>query len=268
MTKKRNAFTLIELLVVIAIIALLLAILIPSLQVAKEFATGVVCTSHLNGLTKSWFLYAEDNDDIVVGGGTGSPSDPTNDWAPYQLEADATNLEGKEQAIMTGALFTYSESTGLYHCPSDRRYLKPSEASGKPLGGYRSYSIVGGLRGVGENGGWGIIPHKKISEIKSPGDKYVFVSEADGRGANMGSWVLYIRTSPTDTGGWVDPLTIWHNDRSTLGYADGHAEKHRWKDKSTLDMSENQTFYQNVYPEDSGDDLRYMVSHYPYLRPQ
>ena len=263
----KKAFTLIELLVVIAIIALLLAILIPALNAVKETATSAVCLAHLTGLTKAWYLYADDNNDIVVGGGTGSPSDPSNDWAPYGLEADAINLDGKEQAIMTGALFPYSESTGVYHCPSDRRYLKPSLGNNKPLGGYRSYSIVGGLRGVGKSGGWGIIPHQKISTIKSPGDKYVFVSEADGRGSNMGSWVLYIKSSPTDTGGWVDPLTIWHNGRSTLGYADGHAEKHIWRDKSTFEMSEDETFYK-IVPPTEGDDLKYMVEHYPYLRPQ
>lgn len=268
MTKKRNAFTLIELLVVIAIIALLLSILIPSLQVAKQMATSSVCLSNLGGLSKAWQLYAADNDDFVVGGGTGSAAAPYYDWAPYGLEANAATLAEKEEAIMTGALFSYAEETGIYHCPSDRRYLKPSKANNKPLGGYRSYSIVGGLRGVADTGGWGIIPHQKTITIKSPGSKYVFVSEADGRGANMGSWVLNIRTSPTDTGGWVDPLTIWHNGKSTLGYADGHAEKHIWKDQSTLDMSENETFYQNVYGTDSGDDLRYMVDNYPYVRPQ
>ena len=266
MTKKKNGFTLIELLVVIAIIALLLAVLGPSLRLAKETATAAVCLSNLYGLTKAWHLYAGENDDIVVGGGTGSSADPYNDWAPYGLEADATNLDGKEQAIMTGALFPYSESTGVYHCPSDRRYLKPSESNNKPLGGYRSYSIVGGLRGVAEDGGWDIIPHKKITTIKSPGDKYVFVSEADGRGSNMGSWVLYPKTSSRPDGEWVDPLTIWHNGRSTLGYADGHAEKHVWIDQSTYDMSENQTFYQNVYSTDTGDDLKYMVENYPFVR--
>ena len=45
--KKRNAFTLIELLVVIANIALLLAILVPSLQKVKEAGQTVVCASNL-----------------------------------------------------------------------------------------------------------------------------------------------------------------------------------------------------------------------------
>jgi prepilin-type N-terminal cleavage/methylation domain-containing protein/prepilin-type processing-associated H-X9-DG protein len=50
---KKRAFTLIELLVVIAIIALLMAILMSSLQVAKKQAQAVVCESNL----KQWSLY-------------------------------------------------------------------------------------------------------------------------------------------------------------------------------------------------------------------
>ena len=52
---KRHGFTLIELLVVVAIIALLLAILMPSLRLAREQARGVVCQSHL----KQWSFCLE-----------------------------------------------------------------------------------------------------------------------------------------------------------------------------------------------------------------
>jgi prepilin-type processing-associated H-X9-DG protein len=36
---------------------------------------------------------------------------------------------------------------------------------------------------------------------------------------------------------WVDPFAIWHNDRSTFGFADGHAEKHKWLEESTLELA-------------------------------
>lgn len=60
MSSKR-AFTLIELLVVIAIIALLLAILMPSLRRARDQARAVTCRSNLKQIGLAFTLYTEDN---------------------------------------------------------------------------------------------------------------------------------------------------------------------------------------------------------------
>lgn len=261
---------------VIAIIALLLAILIPALNVVKETATAAVCLSNLDGLAMGWFVYAEDNDARLVGAGVGNPRDPSYCWVETPDPA-VDCLEEKQRAIMAGAMFPYVEATDVYRCPSDRRYLKPPKTpiASNPykIGGYRSYSIVGGVNGFGGNAAWWIYPHTKMNTIKSPGDKYIFVEEADGRGWNWGEWVVDPRPdsvsgypNPPD-GRWVDPLTIWHNGRSTLGYADGHAEKHVWRDKSTYVISETQDPYQDVDAADSGDDLRYLVRAYPFDRP-
>ena len=45
---KREGFTLIELLVVISVIALMIAILLPSLRIMKLQAEAVVCESNIN----------------------------------------------------------------------------------------------------------------------------------------------------------------------------------------------------------------------------
>ena len=57
-----TGFTLIELLVVIAIIVLLLAILLPSLQKARNQARAVICQSHQKQWGSVFALYAENND--------------------------------------------------------------------------------------------------------------------------------------------------------------------------------------------------------------
>ena len=61
--RSRGAFTLIELLIVIAIIALLIAILLPSLAGARKAAHSIVCASQLRQLGTGLSLYADDNKD-------------------------------------------------------------------------------------------------------------------------------------------------------------------------------------------------------------
>ena len=59
---KDAAFTLIELLVVVAIIALLISILLPSLNQAKGLARRVVCMSNLKQVGYAIIMYANDYD--------------------------------------------------------------------------------------------------------------------------------------------------------------------------------------------------------------
>ena len=65
--QKRQGFTLIELLVVIAIIALLLAIIMPSLRMVKEQARKVICATHLKSIGQAIALYAQqENDELPM----------------------------------------------------------------------------------------------------------------------------------------------------------------------------------------------------------
>jgi len=65
---RTRAFTLIELLVVIAIIAVLMAVLLPSLNMAKDQAKRMHCVSNVKNLTLAWIMYKDENDDKLVGG--------------------------------------------------------------------------------------------------------------------------------------------------------------------------------------------------------
>ena len=61
--KTKKAFTLIELLVVISIIALLVSILMPALNKAKQQAKSTVCLSNLKQWGVIWQMYTDENND-------------------------------------------------------------------------------------------------------------------------------------------------------------------------------------------------------------
>lgn len=64
-----KAFTLIELLVVVAIIAVLISILLPAIQTARESARGIDCVSRLHEVGKATHMYVQDNEGLLPGYG-------------------------------------------------------------------------------------------------------------------------------------------------------------------------------------------------------
>ena len=273
--KESKGFTLIELLVVIAIIALLLSILLPALRYAKQQATGAVCLGNERSLILAWYTFPQDNDDKLVGGNPYPGTEnykiawvqaPQNDAGTVMLgagsEPSATGrlaYEYESIGIKRGLLWPYLKTLKVYHCPGDRRIQLPTNSA------FRSYSILWTMNG--SYGGWyetdpvydtGEVAHK-YTQIKNASSKLVFVEDEDDRGWNMGSWVL----NPVGDN-FTDSLGLWHVDSGTLAFADGHAERHKWRDKRTIEYFRDPYTWTEPHstPDNPNPDLRFIQKVY------
>lgn len=236
---RKKGFTLIELLVVIAIIALLLAILLPSLGIAKDRARGILCVTNLRQLGVAWHLYATENNDNMVRGHVWNRDSPDPVcWVgePGVKDGDPIDekIEQDKESIRRGSLFQYTEKVKLYHCPSD----KSNKLSALTTYPYRSFAIPYYMNGQGGhvadlNDRYVV---KKVTKIVTPDEKLIFLAEADPDG-NWGSWEMSAKPgrpiSDTATR-WSEGMAVWHNNSGSLAYADGHVELHKWRDETTF----------------------------------
>jgi prepilin-type N-terminal cleavage/methylation domain-containing protein len=131
---RRRAFTLIELLVVIAIIAILIALVLPSLASARENARAVVCLSNLRNIAIVCRSYADDFKGLSPA--LGQPYTDIPNWAlVVQGAARNDGTTGNEAFVPRGVLVcpsaarvlgsgmtrTYGiNATGLAGAPTDR----------------------------------------------------------------------------------------------------------------------------------------------------
>jgi len=88
LSPKIKAFTLIEILVVISILALLMAMLFPALNMARERANRAVCLANLRSIGQCLYLYAQDNRGMLVPGDTWQAWDA---WGPVSAPAGCSS---------------------------------------------------------------------------------------------------------------------------------------------------------------------------------
>jgi prepilin-type processing-associated H-X9-DG protein len=219
---------LIELLVVLAVIAILAALLLPSLGRAKSSATTTKCLSNLRQLQLGWLMYVHDNNESL----------PPNIVRRFQF--DEVNVKGSwvlgnahldttTSNIKAGVLFQYVGSPSVYHCPAD----KSTVLNHPSLLRTRSYSsqqwlncdavtgtLLDGLRDSPFN-------LRKVSDIVDPPPPLAWVF-IDAHETSIGAGLFYIGRNPPGPS-WLDFPGDRHNNGANLSFADGHVDPHRWR---------------------------------------
>jgi prepilin-type N-terminal cleavage/methylation domain-containing protein/prepilin-type processing-associated H-X9-DG protein len=111
----QKAFTLVELLVVIGIIAILISILLPSLQRARAAAQRAQCLSNLRSIMQMQHIYASENKQQITLGTLGA------DYQTSYIMARGTPPDVRWPGF--GVLYKANlmKTPGIFYCPSEYR---------------------------------------------------------------------------------------------------------------------------------------------------
>ncbi len=239
---RRRAFTLIELLVVIAIIAILAAMLLPTLAKSKTKAQGIQCINNLKQLQIVFLMYPDDNVDRLTSSGYTSPVEPTA-WVNGWEDFNGNNPDNYNPATLLDparAKFApYLPGVGVYKCPADQSTVKLS--SGATVPRLRSLSMGQQWAGPGDwldPGGFGVNgtskrykTYYKKAEIDNPSMRFVFVDEHPDS-INAGGFANMMVENPPSAR-IIDFPASFHNGAGGISFSDGHAEIRKWLDPRT-----------------------------------
>jgi prepilin-type N-terminal cleavage/methylation domain-containing protein/prepilin-type processing-associated H-X9-DG protein len=238
----KRAFTLIELLVVIAIIAILAAMLLPALAQAKRKAQAINCINNLKQITLAAFVYAGDFQDAIVPN-TGGALDA---WVPGGTTAlNVTSLPGATNTanVMTGFLWPYNQSLGIYKCPGDQDILPTAKTT--RVRNYSLNGMMGANEGFGADVHPGIKENLKLSSVRAPGPSSasLFVDEQSSASPLSSLTSIDDGYYAIDSGNgsqttynsqqWRNVPASRHGNFGQFSYADGHADKIKWLEPDT-----------------------------------
>jgi prepilin-type N-terminal cleavage/methylation domain-containing protein/prepilin-type processing-associated H-X9-DG protein len=267
--KTKGAFTLIELLVVIAIIAILAAMLLPTLSSAKQRAQGMQCVSNMRQLIIACTLYVGENNDSFP------PNEPVPKgqywpcWVSGYMDYDPANPDNINANLLVdpqnSKLAPFVKSPGIFKCPADHsrvpgegnrvRSVSMSQAVGTQPGG----GPVPGewLNGVQDTNQTVWKTYGKMSDVTRPGPSLLWVF-SDEHPDSINDAGLAVQCADTSANGvFVDIPASYHNGGAAISFADGHTELHHWTG-SQIKQPVTGRILQYIPSDDSVGDLNWL----------
>jgi len=223
---KRKGFTLIELLMVIAIIALLMAVLMPALNKAKQLARTMVCRSNLRQYGIALSMYLNDNEGYF----------PNPEWwlckkEPGQGHPTYGPFTVPEDWEPGGQMWRYLKMEDFHCCPTFRVVCRRM-GLGEVKWGYCQNGHLGARSAAG------VPPNmagyaSKASQVKSPATTCSYTEEnpfiIEGLTQFGLNWAFY----PHDVMGAGDGLATYHKPprgditkgKANAVFLDNHVEE-------------------------------------------
>ncbi len=167
---RRRGFTLIELLVVIAIIALLMALLIPALDAARERARGIVCRSNERNIMIGLMCYIEDADGVMAWVGDDRLDRHCNGYFWFEPGTTQYRSATDVEAYWGVCYINHVKSRKVFGCPGFKDVLTELVDTGG--GGGADPTLINeaayGLNAYCTN--------RRITEIRTPA-KFIFCTD-------------------------------------------------------------------------------------------
>jgi len=220
-----RAFSLIELLVTTACIALLMAIILPSLSRARSITRGTVCLSNLRQMMIAAQAYLHTQKGYY----------PFSQWSFRDQNNPANSIEYLWDFVVTpsskarkpGLLWQAKTDMEIQQCPS---FTGEDNYGGDPYTGYNyNRSYIGGVgyqRGAVSKI---LIATARESEIRRPHECAVFGDGEYERGANKFMRSPYVgKDFDLSYGRWAGTQGFRHLNKTNVAFADGHARP--WKE--------------------------------------